>query len=155
MTHSIFDNREDTSVLHLTTIIKSEVSTSPIVVIFCACLCFWFVCTVIFSHLFNICPVIARIFFNCYRTVNVLCKWNNMLWPLVRIHLSAYNTISSSPLCRVVWNTMCNACQLYSVEWMSKMRSILIIILHAIYEAVCYQLNNFPVSQWLWYLYLS
>ena len=71
-----------------------------------------------------------------------------MLWSLGRIHLSAHNTISSSPLCRVDWNTehMYNACQSYSVERVSKMRSILIIISHAINKTVCYQLKNFPVS---------
>ena len=36
-----------------------------------------------------------------------------------------------------------NACQVYSVEWVSKIKYSLSIIFYAIYRAVCFQRNHF------------
>ena len=51
---SVLGDGNDISIAHVIIIIKSEVSTFPIVIIFCPWLCAWDVCYITFCHLLHI-----------------------------------------------------------------------------------------------------
>ena len=43
-----------------------------------------------------------------------------------------------------------NICQVHSVEYVSKSNSVLSVIFHAIYGAICIQLTHLVYLFWLW-----
>ena len=88
--------------------------------------------------------------FNYWRSVywcSVYGIWkrSDTLWPAGRVRLFADYTISFSSLCRLIWWhwTKKNACQVYAAECVSKIETILAIIFHSMYGAMCLQLNQF------------
>ena len=73
-----------------------------------------------------------------------LCKRSDTLWPAGRVRLFADYTISLSSLCRLIWRHWTNKMlQVYAAECVSKIETILAIIFHSIYGAVCLQLTQF------------
>ena len=67
-----------------------------------------------------------------------LCKRSDTLWPAGRVRLFADYTISLSSLCRLISRHWTNKMlQVYAAECVSKIETILAIIFHSIYRAVC------------------
>ena len=124
LAHSNLGDWKDIFMIHLIIIIKSEVSTFPIVVIFfrgCVSemvvlpysviyyiyisgtlgLCFNYLCSVYWCSVYGI------------------CKRSDTLWPAGHVRLFVYYTISLSSLCRLIWrhwtNKMLVRCMLPSV----------------------------------------
>ena len=84
-----------------------------------------------------------------------LCKRSDTLWPAGRVRLFADYTISLSSLCRLIWRYWTNKMlQVYAAECVSKIETILAIIFHSIYGAVCLQLTQFVSWLWEYVLYL-
>ena len=90
-------------ITHLIIIIKSEVSTFPIVVIFfrgCVSEMVVLSCSVIY---YIYIPETLGPCFHYWCSVYGICKWSNTLWPVGRVRLFADYTISLSSLCRLIW----------------------------------------------------
>ena len=68
-------------------------------------------------------------------------KWSDTLWPDGRIRLFALNIPSLSSSYRRIWRYW--TCLVHCVEYVSKIKSILSIVFHAIYGAVCIRLTRF------------
>ena len=67
-----------------------------------------------------------------------------------RIRLFVHYTISLSSSCKLIcrhW-TYENVCQIYVVEYVSKIEHILLVIHYSIHEAVCFQFTQFPRDDW-------
>ena len=102
LAHSSLGNWKNLFITHFIIIIKSEVSTFPIVVIFFrGCV----------SEMVILCSVIYYIYipgilgpcFHYWCSGYGICKWSNTLWPVGRVRLFADYTISLSSLCRLIW----------------------------------------------------
>ena len=124
-----------TSYYHLIIIIKSEVSTFPIVVIF------FHGCVsemVVLSY-----PVIYYIYipgklelcFHFWCSVYGICKRSDILWPLGRVRLFADYTISLSSLCRLIWR-----------HWTTKM------LVRYMLPSVCLRLRQFSQLSFIQYM---
>ena len=109
-THAVVDNLysglgdwKDIFITHVIIIIKREVSTFPIVVIFLPWLCVWDGCTVIFSHLFHIyrqyrdlvsiIDVQSVVFANimAYMLCSSVCKLHHLVIVIMQTYLKALN----------------------------------------------------------------
>ena len=73
-----------------------------------------------------------------------ICKWSNSLWPAGHVRLFADYIISLSSLCRLTWRHWTNKMLgRYMLPSVSKIETILSIIFHSLYGAVCLQLTQF------------
>ena len=100
---SVLGDWKDISIAHVIIIIKSEVSTSPIVIIFFRVLCSWDVCYIIFCHLLHIRSGKTGNLFHYYCAVNDECKYSEQFWLANRSRLFVQCTISLSALCKLIW----------------------------------------------------
>ena len=130
---------------HLIIIIKSEVSTFPIVVIFFRG-CVSEMVLLSYSVIYYIyIPGTLGPCFHYWCSVYGICKWSDTLWPVGRVRLFADYTISLSSLCRLIWK-----------HWTTKMlvrymmprvclrlRQFSQLSLYSLYGAVCLQLTQF------------
>ena len=142
------------SIAHVIIIIKSEVSTFPIVFIFFPWLCAWDVCYIIFCHLLHI---------RSGKTGNLLSLLLCSLWWVqivgyvlpcrsysfvCAVHHLIIIIVQNYPKTLNLWN----ACQIYFVECVSKIKHILIVINYTIHYtlcgAVCFQFNHSPCVDW-------
>ena len=91
------------SIAHVIIIIKSEVSTFPIVIIFFGgCVPEMFVSS--YSVTYWICvPGGPGICFQCYCAVYDECKYSDTFWLADRTSLFVQYTISLSSLCKLIW----------------------------------------------------
>ena len=105
LAHSSLGDWKNIFITHLIIIIKSELSTFPIVVIFFrGGVGVWDGCTIKFCHLLYIyIPGTPGSFFHYWCAVYGVCKWSDTFWPVGRVRLSANYTISLSSLCRLIW----------------------------------------------------
>ena len=103
LAHLSVGNWKDISIAHVIIIIKSEVSTFPIVVIFFrGCVPEMF----LISYSVNFCIYSLGkpgICIHYYCAVYDECKWSNMCWLEDRIRVSVHYTISLSSLCKFIW----------------------------------------------------
>ena len=78
-----------------------------------------------------------------------ICERSDTLWPAGRVRLFADYTISLSSLCRLIWRHWTNKMLVrYMLPCVSKVETILAIILHSIYGAVS---SAYPIRlSWLW-----
>ena len=84
-------------------IIKSEVSTFPIVVIFFSG-CVFEMVVLSYSVIYYIyIPGTLGPCFHYWCSVYGICKWSDTLWPVGRVRLFADYTISLSSLCILMW----------------------------------------------------
>ena len=94
---------EDISIAHVIIIIKSEVSTFPIVIIFFrGCVPEMFVTSYSVTYCIYV-PGKPRICFRCYCAVYDECKYSDTFWLADRIRLFVQYTISLSSLCKLIW----------------------------------------------------
>ena len=129
---------------HLIIIIKSEVSTFPIVVIFFrGCLSAMVVLSYSVIYYIYISGTLGPCF--CYWcSVYGICKWSDTLWPVGRVRLFADYTISLSALCILIWRHWTTKMLVrYVLPCVSMIKTILSVILYSIYGAVCLQLTQF------------
>ena len=133
------------SITHLIIIIKSEVSTFPIVVIFFRG-CVSEMVVLSYSVIYYIyIPGTLGPCFHYWCSVYGICKWSDTLWPVGRVRLFADYTISLSSLCRLIWK-----------HWTTKMlvrymmpsvclrlRQFSQLSLYSLYGAVCLRLTQF------------
>ena len=136
---------KDISIAHVIIIIKSEVSTFPIVIIFFrGCVPEMFVT----SHSVTYCicvPGKLGICFHYYCAVYDECKYSDTSWLADHARLFVQYTISLSSLWKLIWRhwTHKNACQIYFVECVSMIEHILSVIHNTICGAVCFQFTHF------------
>ena len=100
---SFLGDWKDTSIAHVIIIIKSEVATSPIVIIFFrGCVPEMFVTS--YSVTYCKCvPGKPGICFHNYCAVYDECKYSDTFWLADRTRLFVQYTISLSSLCKVIW----------------------------------------------------
>ena len=101
--HSSLDDREDIFVTHLIVIIKSEVSTFPMVIVICSrcCVCVWGSCGI--CHLLYIDPGKVGVLFPLLCSLWCrICKSLGTL-PVGHIPSFAHYAISLPSLCRFTW----------------------------------------------------
>ena len=105
-------------IAHVIIIIKSEISTLPIVIIFFrGCVPEMFVTSYFVTCCIYI-PEKAGFCFHYYCTVYDECKWSDTFWLADRIRLFVHYTIPLSSLCKLIWRHL--------------------TIHHTIYGAVCF-----------------
>ena len=145
LAHSSLGDWKNISITHLIIIIKSEVSTFPIVVIFFrGCVSEMIVLSYSVIYYIYI-PGTLGPCFHYWCSVYGICKWSDTLWPVGRVRLFADYTISLSSLCRLIWK-----------HWTTKMlvrymmpsvclrlRQFSQLSVYSIYGAVCLQLTQF------------
>ena len=94
---------KDISVAHVIIIIKSEVSTFPIVIIFFrGCVPEMFVASYYVTYCIYV-PGKPGICFHYYYAVYDECKYSDTFWLADRTHLFVQYTISLSSLCKLIW----------------------------------------------------
>ena len=100
---SVLDDWRDTSIAHVIIIIKLEVSTFPIVIVyFRGCVPEMFVA----SHSVTYCTYVPGkpgICFHCYFAVYNECKYSDTFRLADRTRLFVQYTISLSSLCKLIW----------------------------------------------------
>ena len=104
-------------------------------------LCVWDGCTTLFCLLLHIylgnTGTLFQLFvFSLLMISLCICKRSDTLWPAGRVRLFADYTISLSSLCRLIWRH-------WTDKMLAKIETILAIIFHSIYGAVCLQLTQF------------
>ena len=103
LAHFSIGDWKDISIAHVIIIIKSEVSTFPIVIIFSrGCVPAMLVTSYSVTWCIYI-PGKPGICFHYYCAVCDECKWSDMFWLAYRIHLFVQYIISLSSLCKLIW----------------------------------------------------
>ena len=122
-------------ITHLIIIIKSEVSTFPIVVIFFRG-CVSEMVVLSYSVIYYIyIPEALRPCFRYWYSVYGICKFYDTLWPVGRVRLFADYTISLSSLCRLIWR-----------HWTTKM-----LVMYML-PSVCLRLRQFSQLSFIQYM---
>ena len=100
---NIVGDWKDVSIAHVIFIIKSDVSTFPIVIIFFrGCVSEMFATLYSVTYCIYI-PGKREIFFHYYCAAYDECKWSDTFWLEDRIRLFVHYTISLSSLCKLIW----------------------------------------------------
>ena len=100
---SVLGDWKDISIAHVTIIIKSEVSTFPIVIIFFrGCVPEMCVTSYSVTYCINV-PGKPGICFHYYCAVYDECKYLDTFWLADRTRLFVQYTISLSSLCKLIW----------------------------------------------------
>ena len=88
--------------------------------------------------------------FRYYCAGNDECKYSDTCWLADRTRLFVQYTISWSSLCKIYLKALnlLNACQIYFVECVSKIKHILSVIHYTLCGAVCFQFTHFPCDNW-------
>ena len=113
-------------------------------------LCAWYVCCIIFCHLLHIRSgktgnLFSLLLWSLWwvqifgyvlacRSYSFVCTVHHLIIIIVQTYLKALNIY--------------NACQIYFVECVSKIKHILSVIHYTICRAVCFQLTHFPCDHW-------
>ena len=101
-THFSLGDWEDISIAHVIIIIKSEVSTLPIIIFFRGCVPEMFVTSYSFTYYIYILGK-PGFCFHYYCAVYDECKYSDTFWLAYRVHLFVHYTISLSLLCKLSW----------------------------------------------------
>ena len=100
---SVLGDWKDISIAHVIIIIKSEVSTFPIVIIFPrGCVPEMFVTSYSVTNCINVSGK-PGICFHYYCAVYDECKYSDTFWLANSTRLFVQNTISWSSLCKLIW----------------------------------------------------
>ena len=100
---SVLGDWKDISIAHVIIIIKSEVSTFPIVIIFFrGCVPEMFVTSYSVAYCIYV-PGKPGISFHHHRAVYDECKYSDTFWLTYRTRLFVQYTISLSSLCKLIW----------------------------------------------------
>ena len=148
LTHERLGDWKNIFITHLIIIIKSEVSTFPIVFIFFrGCVSEMVVLSYSVIYYIYIPGALGPCFhYRC--SVYGICKLSDKLWPVGRVSLFADYTISLSSLCRLIWrHWTTKMLVMYLLPSVClKIKTILSIIFYSIYGAVCLhlQLRDYP-----------
>ena len=103
LAHFSLSDWKDISIAHVIIIIKSEVSTLPIVIIFFrGCVPEMFVTSYSVTYCIYI-PEKLGFCFHYYCTDYDQCKLLDTFWLADRVRLFVHYTISLSPLCKLIW----------------------------------------------------
>ena len=102
LTHFSLGDWEDISIAHVIIIIKSEVSTLPIIIFFRGCVSEMFVISYSVTSCIYI-PGKPGFRFHYYCAVYDECKYSDTFWLADRVHLFVHYTISLSSLCKLIW----------------------------------------------------
>ena len=89
------------SIAHVIIIIKSEVSTFPMIIF--PWLCAWDVCYIIFCNLLHMRSGRTGNLFHHYCAVYDECKYSDTFWLADRTRMFVQYTISLSSLCKLIW----------------------------------------------------
>ena len=153
LSHFIIGDWKDISIARVfIIIIKSEVSTFPIVIIFSRGLVpEMFVTSYSVTYCIYV-PGKTWICFHYYCAVYDECIKSDTLCLADRTRLFVQYTISVSSLFIVQTYlktlNLSNASQIYSVDCVSKIKHILFVIHYTIGGAVCFQFTHFPGDDW-------
>ena len=110
LAHSSLGDWKNIFITHLIIIIKSEVSTFPIVVIFFRG-CVSEMVVLSYSVIYYIyIPGKLGLFFHFWCSVYGICKRSDTLWPVGRVRLFADYIISLSSLCKLIWRHWTTKC---------------------------------------------
>ena len=96
-------------------------------------LCAWDVYYIIFCHLLHIRSGKTGNCFHC-RSYSFVCTVHHLIIIIVQTYLKALHIL--------------NACQIYFVECVGKIKQILSVIHYIICGAVCFQFTHFPCADW-------
>ena len=147
LAHSSLGDWKNIFITHLIIIIKSEVSTFPIVVIFFRG-CVSEMVVLSYSVIYYIyIPGTPGPCFHYWCSVYGICKWSDTLWPVGRVRLFADYTISLSSLCRLIWKHWTTKMLVrYMMPSVSKIKTILsIIFIFTIWGCVS---SAYPILLW-------
>ena len=140
LAHSSLGDWKDIFITHLIIIIKSEVSTFPIVSYFFRG-CMSEMVVLPYSVIYYI--YISGTLGSCsnywcsvyWCSVYGICKWSDTLWPAGRVRLFADHIISLSSLCRLTWR-----------HWTNKM------LVRYMLSRVCLRLRQLSQSSFIQYM---
>ena len=137
------------SIAHVIIIIKSEVSTFPIVIIFFrSCVPEMFVTSYSVTYCIHV-PGKPGICFHYHCAVYDECKYWDTSWLADRNCLFVQNIISLSSLCKLTWRHWTYKMSLrYISECVSKIKHILSVIYYTICGAVFFQSTHFSCDDW-------
>ena len=102
LAHFSLGDWEDISIAHVIIIIKSEVSTLPIIIFFRSCVPEMFVTSYSVTYCIYI-PGKRGLCFHYYCAVNDECKYSDTFWLADRVCLFVHCTISLSSICKLIW----------------------------------------------------
>ena len=113
-------------------------------------LCAWDVCYIIFCHLLHIRSGKTGNLFSLLLCSLWWVYYSDTCWLADRTHLFVQYTISLSSLCKIYLkaSNLRNACQIYFVKCVSKIKHILSVIHYTKCGAVCFQFTHFPCDDW-------
>ena len=135
LAHSSLGDWKNLYITHLIIIIKSEISTFPIVVIFSRG-CVSEMVVLSYSVIYYIyIPGTLGPCFHYWCSVYGICKWSDTLWPVGRVRLFADYTILWSSLCRPIWR-----------HWTTKM------LVRYMLPSVCLRLRQFSQLSFIQYM---
>ena len=146
---SVLGDWKDISVAHVIIIIKSEVSTFPIVIIFFrGCVPEMFVTSYSVTYCIYV-PGKPGICFHYYCAVYDECKYSDTFWLADCTRLFVQYTISLSLLCKLIWRHWTYKMPVrYILSSVSKINHILSVIHYTICRAVCFQFTHFCCDDW-------
>ena len=135
LAHSSLGDWKGIFITHLIIIIKSEVSSFPIVVIFFrGCVSEMVVLSYAVIYYIYI-PRTLGPCFHYWCSVYGICKWSGTIWPVGRVRLFANYTISLSSLCQFTWR-----------HWAIK------ILVRYMLPSVCLRLRQFSQLSFVRYM---
>ena len=149
LTHFSIGDWMDISIAHVIIIIKSEVSTFPIAIIFFrGCVPEMFVTSCSVTYCIYI-PGKQGICFHCYCAVYDECKYSETFWLADRTRLFVQYIISLSSLCKLIWRHWTYKMPvIYFVECVNKIKHILSVIQYTTCGAVCFQFTHSSCDDW-------
>ena len=131
-----------TCIIIIIIIIKSEVSTFPIVVI-CFRGCVSEMVVLSYSVIYYIyIPGPLGPCFHYWCSVYGICKWSDILVVFVCLRITPSHYHHYADFSDGIWTTKMLS-QVYAAEYVSKIKTILSIIFCSIYGAVCLQFTQF------------
>ena len=101
-TISVLGDWKDISIAHVIIIIKSEVSTFPIIIVFHGCVPDMFVTSYSVTYCIYV-PGKPGICFHYYCAFYDECKYSDAVWLADRTRLFVQYNISLSSLCKLIW----------------------------------------------------
>ena len=145
---SVLGDWKDISQAHVIIIIKSEVSTFPIVIIFFrGCVPEMFVSSYSVTYCIYV-PGKPGICFHYYCAVYDECKYSDTFWLADRTCLFVQYTISLSSLCKFIWRHWTYKMSARYILSVCKIKHILSVIHYTICGTVCFQFTHFSCDDW-------
>ena len=147
---SVLGDWKDISIAHVIIIIKSEVSTFPIVIIFfCSYVPEMFVTSYSVTYCIYV-PGKPGICFHYYCAVHDECKYSDMFWLADLTCLFVQYTISLSSLCKLIWRHWTYKMPvryILSSVWV-RLSIFSPLYYYTICGAICFQFTHFSCDDW-------